>query len=751
MRLSAWLCIACFQLQIATSLVSTPREGSPGLLVGSDLQKTRDAASTGLRGPHQVLGKEGLAVSADGLDMEDAAKGIEAVAEELDNEARELKLVEAFVSDLVHYRDWTRCSAKKTMRDVLNRARHIVSKKHRIFPPLSRMLRAYESLVASNTIEDCPAFRQTLVLKEVRSWSGVLVVTLFTAPGKFSCPMDCHYCPNEVDANGTQLLPRSYLSTEPGCKRGLANGFDCVRQFRDRVACLKDIGHTVDKIEVLVLGGTWSYYPLDYQEEFIRDVYFAANTLDQPQDDLRERGGLLEEQHANEKGKYKIIGITLETRPDFINKAELRRFRRYGVTRMQIGLQHTDDAILEKINRKCTQAQGVKALRLLKECCFKVDIHLMPDLPGSDPAMDKLMLEKALYDPEMDADYYKIYPTSVTPFTTIEKWYREGSYKPYGDENDGHELIELLIWFKSRIQEWKRINRIPRDIPNNSIIAGNSKTNLRQILQQRMATRGLQCRCIRCREVKNLEVDLAQVELVEREHRCQGGLEYFLSFETKDRARLLGFLRLRFNSDPSSNIFPELKGAALIRELHVYGAIVPTYSSSGRGERPQHGGLGRRLVARAEQIAYAAGFQRVAIISGVGVREYYRRLGYALEGVGQYMVKTLDGSEAADPSTSVQYESTELDSFLGDQSHIDDHEDVVTLPSIASLKLATGDGDHDASEGAAVLRVSGDAQAEAEAQLEASPAEPVSEWDEALAENLPGGQSLVDHDNYQQH
>eukprot|EP00960_Hanusia_phi_P064309 765761-Hanusia_phi.AAC.5 len=194
--------------------------------------------------------------------------------------------------------------------------------------------------------------------------------------------MDCHYCPNEVDENGTQLLPRSYLSTEPGCKRGMANNWDCVEQFRDRVSCLRNIGHKVDKIEVLVLGGTWSYYPEDYQESFIRDIYYAANTLDLALQEVRLPLGLKEEQKINEGARYKIIGITLETRPDFITRAEIRRFRKYGCTRVQVGLQHTDDSILEIINRKCTHAQGIKAIKLLKENCFKVDIHLMPDLPG---------------------------------------------------------------------------------------------------------------------------------------------------------------------------------------------------------------------------------------------------------------------------------------------------------------------------------------------------------------------------------
>jgi ELP3 family radical SAM enzyme/protein acetyltransferase len=267
------------------------------------------------------------------------------------------------------------------------------------------------------------------------------------------------------------------------------------------------------------------------------------------------------------------------------------------------------------------------------------------------------MLSKVLWDEKLDADYYKIYPTAVTPFTKIQEWYHEGKYRPYADEENGAKLIQLLVWFKEHVQEWKRINRIPRDIPNQSIIAGNNKTNLRQLLMQEMLERGVHCRCIRCREVKNLAPDLAAAVLVERSHAASGGREHFISFETPDQSVLLGFLRLRFNEDPERNVFPELQGAALIRELHVYGVIVPTYEDSEAAQRPQHFGLGKRLVARAERVAWAAGVRRVAIISGVGVRRYYEKLGYSLRGVGQYMIKDLSAEsvlESADDVTQAR-------------------------------------------------------------------------------------------------
>jgi len=473
-----WLGIVCALAQVVPSFVSAPAAASDALPA---LRSVRAAASTGLHGGHRVQTVQDLEELGPGSTGSPEAQ----VAAEAS--AAKSRAVEDYLMDLHSEGGWEGLD-QKAGRQRLERLRVRLSRKHKITPPVSALVRAYHSLVAKGVLAQDHSLSTLLVRKECRSWSGVLVVTLFTAPGNFSCPMDCHYCPDERDSNGTQLLPRSYLSTEPGCKRGMANGWDCVRQFRDRVSCLRNIGHKVDKIEVLVLGGTWSFYPVEYQEDFIRDIYFAANTLDVGEDEIdsRARRELLCEQAENQDARYKIIGITLETRPDFITRAELRRFRRYGCTRVQIGLQHTDDAILALINRQCTNEQGERAIKALKEACFKVDVHIMPDLPGSSPQLDREMLSKVLWDEKLDADYYKIYPTAVTPFTKIEEWFREGKYRPYADDDNGAKLIGLLVWFKEHVQEWKRINRIPRDIPNQSIIAGNNKTNLRQLLLQEM-------------------------------------------------------------------------------------------------------------------------------------------------------------------------------------------------------------------------------------------------------------------------
>lgn len=342
-------------------------------------------------------------------------------------------------------------------------------------------------------------FLQINKRKGVRSNSGVLVVTIITHPHKFSCKYDCHYCPNEPNQ------PRSYLSTEPAILRANQNNFDVICQFFNRTTTLVNNGHVADKIEVLVLGGTWSCYDIAYQEEFIRDVYYAANIYPVLKD-RRKKLTLKEEQEINEKSNCRIIGLTLETRPDQINKDELLRLRYYGCTRVQLGIQHIDDVILKKVNRQCTLKDCIRAIYLLKENGFKVDIHLMPDLPYSDVYKDIHMFKYVLSSTDLQADQWKIYPCEITPFTKIEKWYNNNEYKPYFETNK-NLLISVILLVKKSIHPWIRLNRVIRDIPNPSIIAGNNITNMRQLIANEMNIRNIFCQCIRCKEVKNQEIE----------------------------------------------------------------------------------------------------------------------------------------------------------------------------------------------------------------------------------------------------
>lgn len=559
---------------------------------------------------------------------------------------------DVFLADLLKLRPKT----NKEFKTAIDQLR----KKHKVAPAKSQLVAAYTRLlVAEGNSEGHsehptgafvnwekgssrsgvrnPVLESLMRRKAVRTNSGVLVITVLTAPGRFSCPQDCHYCPNEPGQ------PRSYLSTEPAVLRANQNGWSPLKQFQDRAGTLKRNGHVVDKIEVLVLGGTWSGYPQDYQEEFVRDIFYAANVFGLPEPP-RNPLSLEEEQNLNETAACRVVGLTLETRPDFITRYELRRLRRFGCTRVQIGLQHVDDKVLQYINRGCTRRDAIKAIRMLKDAAFKVDVHLMPDLPSSSPDADREMFYYILASPDLQADQWKIYPCEVTPFSTIEQWYKEGKFIPYAD-TDGDALLSLICSVKAAVHPWVRLNRVVRDIPNQSIIGGNNVTNLRQELARELERRRLRCKCIRCREVKDAQMDLDLAKLCIRRYATNGGVEYFLSFETPDRKTIFGFLRLRLRGQrgPRDCPFSVLKDAALLRELHVYGCLVPHGEAKGSSDsRPQHAGFGRRLIQAAEIVALANGYRRMAVIAGIGTREYYRASGYRLEDT--YMVKELTPS-----------------------------------------------------------------------------------------------------------
>lgn len=568
--------------------------------------------------------------------------------------------------------------SERAYQSVLIRMR----KKLRITPRKAQLLHVYNALKNAGEIEECRTLREVLVTKASKSQSGIISITVLTSPyprvgdevQRFSCKWNCHYCPDQPGQ------PRSYLREEPAVRRANQNLFDPVLQFTDRASVLAQNGHPVDKVELLVLGGTWASYPEAYREEFCRDLFYAANVFFQRPGEGRrmERLSLAEEQRINEGAACKIIGLTLETRPDTIDVGELHRLRHYGCTRVQIGLQHTDDDILRRVNRGHSRRTFERALAALKDSCYKVDVHLMPNLPGATPETDAAMFRDMLFRPELQADQWKIYPTEVTPWTKIKEWYDEGSYVPY----DERSLVTVIADCKAKVHPWIRLNRIIRDIPSTYIRGGLEFPNLREAVLHELGTRGERCRCIRCREVGDIggrghmgaaktlkgrkqrdarsthlaALQLAQsAELTVRTYDASGGVEHFISFETPDeRMALCGFVRLRITDSAGSCgkkvAFDELRGAALVRELHVYGQL----EASGRREgveeaaeqieaSAQHMGFGRRLMLHAERMAWRAGRRRVAVISGIGTRNYYRRLGYELaDGPGGFMVKELD-------------------------------------------------------------------------------------------------------------
>lgn len=493
-------------------------------------------------------------------------------------------------------------------------------------------------------IEDTVPLGTTMRIKKpVRSWSGVLVVTIVMKPDKFSCPFNCHYCPNETIANGAETdQPRSYLSTEPAVMRANQNDFDCARQVWDRLGCLRKNGHTIDKIEIIVLGGTFSSYPRSYQYEFMRDIYFAANEF--TGNSMRSRLSIEEEQSINETTRYRIIGVSLETRPDQINVAELVRFRLYGCTRVQIGVQHTDDDILEYINRGHTVQRSIDAIALLKNFGFKVDIHVMPDLPGSNPDLDKQMLERVITSPEFSPDYMKIYPCLDVKFTEIRKWKLMGKWKPYA-ESSYHELVDVIVHAKKVSKEWIRFNRIQRDFPPEiegrvGYISDTIKPNLREYITKECKVQGVSCKCIRCKEIKNGKMVYPITYNLET-YNASEGIEHYISATSPDRSKLYGFVRLRINGNSKvRSTFAPLPNVALVRELHVYGKILSV--SDRQRMLAQHIGIGKQLMSFAETLASTYYCSKISVISGVGVREYYKKLGYVfVDDDMKYMTKKI--------------------------------------------------------------------------------------------------------------
>lgn len=493
----------------------------------------------------------------------------------------------------------------------------------------TKILNIYHSL----NLDKNSGFYNILIKKPQRGISGVMVVTVLTSPypekngvpQKFSCEWDCHYCPKEPDQ------PRSYLHDEPSVIRANKNDFDARLQLLDRCHTLKNNGHNLDKIELLVLGGTWHSYPKDYREKFVRDLYYAANTFGDTKPRLPL--SLEKEKLLNTNGKLKIIGLTLETRPDCITIDNLKEIRKLGCTRVQIGVQHTNNRILKKINRKCTIEDVKLAIYLLKKCGIKVDIHLMPQLPGATPDNDRDMFNKIINDSSLQADQIKVYPCEITPWTKIKKWYEEGKYKPYADD----KLVEVLIEFKSKIHPYIRLNRIIRDIPSQYIEGGVNIPHLRQLLKTKMDKVGLTCDCIRCRQpVKN--ENIGKIFYKKRVYHSSDGLEYFLSFESKDEKTIYGFLRLRLDRDAGLNIFPELSGCAMIRELHIYGHVTKSGDKNTKGY--QHIGLGNKLINYAHCVAISNGYLKLSVIPGEGVRNYYKKNGFMnVNGDGYFMIR----------------------------------------------------------------------------------------------------------------
>ncbi|HRF48352.1 MAG TPA: tRNA uridine(34) 5-carboxymethylaminomethyl modification radical SAM/GNAT enzyme Elp3 [Anaerolineales bacterium] len=484
-----------------------------------------------------------------------------------------------------------------------------------------QLVAVYRELVALGRVTPDPGLLRRLQMKPVRTLSGVATVTVLTRP--FPCPGECIFCPTDV------RMPKSYLHDEPGAQRAEAHGFDPYETTAGRLRALENIGHPTDKVELLILGGTWSYYPADYQAWFIKRCLDALNDVDSET--------LAEAQALNAKAARRNVGLVIETRPDYVDAAELRRLRAYGVTKVQLGAQSLDDRILDLNRRGHTVEQTRRAVDLLRAAGFKIHLHWMPNLLGATPESDRADFARLWADPGLRPDELKIYPCSLLAEAELVAWHARGEYRPYTDA----ELIDLVADCLMATPRYVRINRVIRDIPAGHVVAGSTLSNLREVVERRLAERGLRGHDIRAREVRRGPVDPEALRLSVEAYATRGGDEHFLGMITPDD-RLAGFLRLSLPTAEARawHDLAELDGAAIIREVHVYGPVAPLQTrTAGQAGDAQHSGVGATLIAEAENRASAAGYRRMAVIAAIGTREYYLRHGYRHDNL--YMRKDL--------------------------------------------------------------------------------------------------------------
>ena len=491
----------------------------------------------------------------------------------------------------------------------------------------SMLVAMYNEMVAAGEIHQDARLLERIRMKPMRTLSGVTTVTVLTKP--YPCPGKCIFCPTDV------RMPKSYLPDEPGAMRGLEHQFDPYAQVRSRIEQLESVGHPTDKIELLILGGTWSSYRRDYQEWFIKRCFDAMNDQDSTSTLTAEEkvadGELSRVQSFNETTHHRNVGLVIETRPDEITPRELQWLRTLGVTKVQMGAQSLDDHILETNKRghdvECTR----RATALLRAAGFKIVLHWMPNLLGATPESDREDFSRLWND--FCPDEIKIYPNQLLANAELYEYWQRGEFKPYTTQ----ELIDLIADIKPIIPRYCRVNRIIRDIPSTNVVEGNRRTSLRQDVHDEMRRRGTRCECVRCREVRGKSVHPELLTLEDMIYQAGAAEEHFISYVTPDD-KLAGFIRLSLpGKDSPQTGMPDLDGTALIREVHVYGQSLAVGAE--KQGAAQHTGLGTRLLEKAESIAKARGFQRMAVISAVGTRGYYLERGF--ERGELYLTKTL--------------------------------------------------------------------------------------------------------------
>ena len=506
-------------------------------------------------------------------------------------------------------------SGRVATRDEVLRAKAELCKKHR----LARVPTNHEIL--ERVPPELRAKAEPLLRnKPVRTISGVAPVAVMTSPA--DCPHGrCSYCPGGVKNNS----PQSYTGREPAALRGTMYGFDPYLQTSARLRQLNAIGHRTDKVDLIVMGGTFTSRPRDYQEWFVKRCFDAMNGVDS-QD--------LESSHAlNETAPCRCVGLTVETRPDWFLPEHISGSMRLGATKVELGVQILDDAVLDGVLRGHRVTDAVRATADARAAGLKVCYHLMPGLPGSDRDNDLRSFKMVFEDERFRPDMVKIYPTLVIKGTELYDAWRRGEYEPPSLE----DIVELVADMKRVVPPWVRILRVQRDIPVQLIEAGVRKSHLRELVAERLDDEGVRCRCIRCSEVGHRELkgespSLSDAEMRDIDYMASGAVEHFLHFSIPGSGALVGYARLSLPQATDTS-------AAVVRELHVCGQMV-AFDEVPDG-RWQHGGFGERLLSRCEEVAEDQGYRSIRVTSGVGARDYYRRLGYRRS--ADYMAKALRG------------------------------------------------------------------------------------------------------------
>ncbi|CAE6501967.1 elongator complex protein 3 [Candidatus Nitrosotenuis uzonensis] len=466
--------------------------------------------------------------------------------------------------------------------------------------------------------QDYAKLQRILLKKPIKTASGVAVIALMPMP--YACPHGrCTYCPGGIEFNS----PNSYTGNEPSTINAIENNYDAKKQIVTKIEKLVSYGHDPAKMELVIVGGTFLFMPEQYQRNFIKSCYDALNGFDS--DSLEEA------KTANETAKIRNVGFTIETKPDYCKKEHVDMMLEYGVTRVEIGVQSLQERIYKIVNRGHTYSDVTESFQVSKDSGYKIVAHMMPGLPTVSPEDDIADFKKLFEDEDLKPDMLKIYPSLVLQNTPLYEQFLQGKYKPYSDD----QMVRVLSEVKKMVPRWVRIMRVQREISSSEIVAGPRSGNLRQIVHQNLRKQGASCRCIRCREVGLLSGPQKELKINRIDYISSGGDEIFLSYDDSDD-KIYGFLRLRNVCNPHRNEIP--KRSCIVRELHVYGRSLKI--GEHEDGQVQHSGLGRNLMSEAEKISKEEfDAKKILVISAVGTREYYRKMGYHMD--GPYMAKLL--------------------------------------------------------------------------------------------------------------